>query len=66
MKILLNGKEEELKYGLTVEGLLKKLDLDERLVAVEINESIVKKEDYGGTMLNENDRVEIVHLVGGG
>ncbi len=66
MKIILNGKGRELKNGFTVDRLLKELDLDARLVAVEINENIVRRDNYSSSRLHENDKVEIVHFVGGG
>ncbi len=66
MQVFLNGRRQEIDENVSVEEFLKKLSLDPRLVAVEINENIVKKKDYGVAKLNENDKVEIVHLVGGG
>lgn len=66
MKILLNGEQKKTKADLTVEVLLKDLNLDPRLVAVEINENIIRKKDFRVIRLSENDRVEIIHLVGGG
>ncbi len=46
--------------------LLRHYDLNESRVAVEINGVILKKSDYPGTKLNENDTIEIIHFVGGG
>ncbi len=42
---------------------LKSLD---RLVVVELNLSILQKEDWEHTVLKEGDRIEIIGFVGGG
>ena len=56
----------ELQHGLTIENLLAHLELDARLVAVEVNLEIVSKTNYSAQKLSEGDRIEIVHFVGGG
>ena len=56
----------ELQRGLTIENLLAQLELDARLVAVEVNLEIVSKTNYPVQKLSEGDRIEIVHFVGGG
>lgn len=56
----------ELQHGLTIANLLNQLELDPRLVAVEVNLEIVSKGNYPTQRLSEGDRIEIVHFVGGG
>jgi thiamine biosynthesis protein ThiS len=51
---------------LTVLGLLTRLELDTRKVAVERNEEIVPRSRYGETALASGDALEIVHFIGGG
>ena len=51
---------------LSVLGLLTRLELDARKVAVELNEEIVPRSRYGTTMLASGDALEIVHFIGGG
>jgi sulfur carrier protein len=65
LEIILNGETKNIEQ-LTVLGLLRELSLDPVRVAVELNLEIVAKPDYESTALNEGDRVEIVHFVGGG
>ena len=66
MKLLVNGDWTEAPEGETLQGLLGRLGIDPRRVAVEHNLSIVPKDRYAGTVLAEGDRLEIVHFVGGG
>ncbi|WP_448588162.1 sulfur carrier protein ThiS [Thermocrinis sp.] len=68
MKLYVNGEQLEVPEGITVEELLKITNVKVREVgfAVSVNEEIVSKSKYGEFKLSEGDRVEIVHLVGGG
>jgi sulfur carrier protein len=64
--ITLNGERFELDSPISVAGLLAKLDIDPRRVAVEHNLNIVKRKTYPDTLIAEGDTVEIVNFVGGG
>ena len=66
MNIKLNGKEQELKDGLTVSDLLLKWKVRPELVTVEVNETILQKLDYDATKIKEGDNVEFVFYMGGG
>ena len=66
MRILLNGDPHELPGRLTVAALLERLAIDPRLVAVELNRVVVKRERYGDTAIDDGAEVEIVAFVGGG
>jgi sulfur carrier protein len=66
MKLTVNGNETEVKEGLTVEGLLKELEIEPGRVAVEVNVNIIKKVNYQEYQLQDGDSVEIVNFVGGG
>lgn len=66
MRIVLNGEVRDAPAGITVAALLAWLDIDARLVAVELNRSVVKRARYADTPVTENAEVEIVAFVGGG
>lgn len=66
MRIRLNGREHEASDGATVTALLESLRLAQGRVAVEVNGRIVKRDERDALCLEENDRVEVVHFVGGG
>ena len=65
MNITINGNSEAGDFS-HVADILKKMDLDPKLVVVELNGNIVPKEDYASFPLHEGDIVEIVQFVAGG
>ena len=66
IKIQLNGKEQEIKSGMTVSDLLLKWKIRPELVTVEVNENILQKLDYDGIEIKADDKVEFVFYMGGG
>jgi len=65
-KIQLNGKKVSIKQKLSVFDLLKKHKLNDRKVAVELNGAIINKKKYKQRFVKNNDKIEIVHFIGGG
>ncbi len=65
-KIQLNGSSYEIKYGTNLNDLLNTLKIQKNKVAIEVNGKIVEKNKYPKFLLNRNDKVEIVHFIGGG
>jgi thiamine biosynthesis protein ThiS len=66
MQIKLNGDPHDLPKPVTVLQLLERLEIDPRIVAVEVNRVVVKRDRYSGTMIPDGAEVEIVTFVGGG
>jgi thiazole synthase len=66
MQITINGEAKSFVATLTVEQLLGEIGLDHRKVAVELNLAIVPKSSYSETTINDGDKFEIVHFIGGG
>jgi sulfur carrier protein len=66
LKAFINGSVMELPEGTTIAGLLKILEMDSVLVAVEQNLDIVPKRIFSERTISSGDRIEIVHFVGGG
>ena len=66
MRIYVNGAIRELSGSPSLSELITQLDLPAARIAVELNREVVRRNDWSGTMLHEDDRVEIVHFVGGG
>ena len=65
-KIQLNGKPFDLRNETNLKKLLKDLKISENKVAIEINGIIIEKNKYSQVVLNKDDKVEIVHFLGGG
>ncbi len=65
MEITVNGEIKSIK-AMSVLQFLQSLDIDPRRVAVEHNREILPKDSYDTTVLQDGDRLEIVHFVGGG
>ena len=65
-KIQLNGSPYEINNGTSLNELLNKLKIQKNKVAIEVNGEIVEKKKYHELILNGNDKVEIVHFIGGG
>ena len=65
-KIQLNGDSFEINKGTNLNELLTKLKIEKNKVAIEVNGEIVEKKKYPSLILNGNDKVEIVHFIGGG
>jgi len=66
MRVFVNGEERDLSSGISLAELVTQLDLPVARIAVELNREVVRRSDWGSTMLKDGDRIEIVHFVGGG
>ena len=66
MDLTINGERRKFSSTITVEQLLGEIGLDPRKVAVERNLEIVPKSEYSGLALDDGDKLEIVHFIGGG
>ena len=66
MKILLNGDPYDVPGPLSIAGLLARLDIDSRRVAVERNLVVLKRALFDTTEVTDGDQIEIVNFVGGG
>jgi sulfur carrier protein len=69
MKLHINGEEREFgdsPVPFALAALVETLGIKADRVAVELNRDIVPRDRWADTELNEGDRLEIVHFVGGG
>jgi sulfur carrier protein len=66
LSFMLNGEARNYPPPLSVAGLLERVGLDRRKVAVELNEEIVLRSAYAQTLIRHGDKLEIVHFIGGG
>ena len=66
IKIKLNGKFVKIQDKITLLSLLKKLKVPIKKVAIELNQTIVNKKSLGKIKVKKNNKIEIVHFIGGG
>ena len=66
VSIVLNGERRRVAAGLSVAGLLRSLELEPGMVVVERNREILARDAVGATAVEDGDRIELVHFVGGG
>ena len=64
--IRVNGDEREVPAGLSVAALLEHLGLHPRMVVVERNGDILRRDTLDATPVEPGDSYELVHFVGGG
>ena len=65
-KIQLNGKKITINQNFSLFDLLKKYKLNEKKIAIELNGQIITKNMYKKRLVKHNDKIEIVHFIGGG
>ena len=66
IKIKLNGKIKSINQDSTLSVVIKNLKISLNKVAIELNEEIIDKKKINKIKLNKNDKIEIVHFIGGG
>ena len=66
IKIKLNGKFIKIQDKITLLSLIKKLKVPIKKVAIELNQTIVNKKSLGKIKVKKNNKIEIVHFIGGG
>ncbi len=66
MKLQINGEQRDFPDSQTVASLVDHLGMKADRVAVELNLEIVPRTNWAATNLKDNDKLEIVHFVGGG
>ncbi len=66
MIIQINGEKREFEKDVTLLDVIKRLGVEEKVMAAALNMEIVKKEKWADTRLKEGDRLELLDFVGGG
>lgn len=66
MRLTINGEAREVPDRITLEALISHLALVPERLAVERNREVVRRADWPQTLLAEDDKIEVIHFVGGG
>ena len=66
IKIKVNGKFKTVLNNSKLSDLLKSLNIPIKKVAIELNQEIIDKKRSSNIKLKKDDKIEIVHFIGGG
>jgi|TARA_B100000745_G_scaffold271914_1_gene199558 thiamine biosynthesis protein ThiS len=66
VKIKINGKKCLIDPKMTLKRVITRFKIPLNKVAIELNENIIDKRKLNKINLNDNDKIEIVHFIGGG
>lgn len=66
IEVKINGKEEKVEKGSTIQSVLQTKDVRPEMVAVELNGDLLSKEKYGEKPLKQGDIVEFLYYMAGG
>jgi thiamine biosynthesis protein ThiS len=66
LRIYVNGESREVEQDITLPRLVASLNLKPEQIAIELNHGVVRRREWKQTVLQPEDKVEIVHFVGGG
>ena len=66
IKIKVNGKVKSIANNYRISDLVKNLKIPIKKVAIELNQEIIDKKNINKINLKNNDKIEIVHFIGGG
>jgi len=64
--VQINGESREVRDRSTLSDLVGQLSLAPARIAIELNQQVVRRDQWDQTTLAEGDRIEIIHFVGGG
>lgn len=65
MQVTINGEPRNLRDDLTIIDLLNEMKIEGK-IAVEVNQEILPRSQFGDYHINPGDTLEIVHAIGGG
>ena len=66
IKIRINGKVQFINDNSKISDLVRNLKIPTKKVAIELNQEIIDKKNINNIILKKNDKIEIVHFIGGG
>jgi thiamine biosynthesis protein ThiS len=66
INVVLNGEPREIENDVTLDRMLDLFSLPRQRVAIELNRSVVRRNDWPATPVSEGDVIEVIHFVGGG
>jgi len=66
ISVTINGEKREVPGEIDLDQLLELFSLPKQRVAIELNQTVVRRSDWPSTKVRDNDKIEVIHFVGGG
>ena len=66
MTLIVNGETKEFKDDLTLQNIITDLQIENKVMAADVNMNIVKKDDWNSFTPKNDDKIELLQFVGGG
>ena len=66
INVVLNGESRKIEREVTLDQMLDLFSLPRQRVAIELNRSVVRRDEWPATPVNDGDVIEVIHFVGGG
>lgn len=66
ISVTINGEKREVPGEIDLDHLLELFSLPKQRVAIELNRTVVRRNDWPSTNVRDNDKIEVIHFVGGG
>ncbi len=66
IEFILNDKEELIEQNSSLLFLIKRKKIQERNIAIEVNQKIIPKSEWNDFKIKQNDIIEVVTAIGGG
>ena len=66
IEFILNDKEELIEQNSSLLFLIKRKKIQERNIAIEVNQKIIPKSEWNEFKIKQNDIIEVVTEIGGG
>ena len=66
IEFILNNKEELIEQNSSLLLLIKRKKIQERNIAIEVNQKIIPKSEWNDFKIKQNDIIEVVTAIGGG
>ena len=66
IEFILNDKEELIEQNSSLLLLIKRKKIQERNIAIEVNQKIIPKSEWNDFKIKQNDIIEVVTAIGGG
>lgn len=66
ISVTINGEKREVPAEVDLDKLLELFSLPKQRIAIELNNSVIRRADWPETVVRGDDKIEVVHFVGGG